>query len=307
MLVDRLPVVRTVIAMLMLAFLLLPEAAYAEQADGEYTIGFNIMHADKKNASIAEGYWNQPAKLTIKDGGMRVQTTINKHAWVTEFATRYNGKMTDVKTISVDEAANERLTEFQIANLTDLVESSVSVTIDEMDYDHSYTMYFKFKPETLTLVKAAGESAPAATKPAETKPAATTPPKTATAPTNPPAESTETPVSSIKPSASAVPTNQTAPSPVPTSEADEQEFIDSNANATPSAIPVTEPASVENDNQSEEAVLSESDAGAESVDPIQIEETDRNGNQVIVTVVLVVLLAAAAAAAIVYKTRRNKK
>lgn len=139
---------------MMLLLLFVPQPANAEHVNGEYTIEFNILHADKRNASIAEGYWNQPATVYIKDGDIRVQTTINKHAWVTAFAVSYKGTMSEVKTISIDEEANIRVTEFPIANFTDLVESNVSVTIEEIDYEHSYTMYFKFKPETLTLVKA---------------------------------------------------------------------------------------------------------------------------------------------------------
>lgn len=298
--------------MLMCVLFLIPQAAYAEQADGEYTIGFNIMHADKKNASIAEGYWNQPAKLFIKDGNIRVQTTINKHAWVTAFATSYNGKMSEVKTISVDEAADERLTEFQIANLTDLVESNVSVTIDSIDYDHSYTMYFKFKPETLKLVKAAEEPAPDAAKPAGTgssgeKPAATlTPtPKATTAPTSTPVASAAVPTASIEPSPSAVTTDPTTSDPVPTPEPDGQELIESSTTPDPTAAPAevendgeteagNEPSSANNDNQSEE-----------SAESVESKDTKRSGNGLIITLVLVVLLAAAAA--IVYKIRQNKK
>lgn len=149
----------SVLLVMMMIMMFVPKQAYAEYVNGEYTIEFNILHADKRNASIAEGYWNQPATVFIKDGDIRVQTTINKHAWVTEFAVSYNGQMNEVKTISVDEAANSRVTEFQIANFTDLVESNVSVSIAEINYDHSYTMYFKFKPETLTLVKAEDSAA----------------------------------------------------------------------------------------------------------------------------------------------------
>src|SRR5690606_22887659 len=107
-------------------------------------------------------YWNQPATVFMKDGSISVQTIINKHAWVKKFAISYNGSMREVTTISVDEATNARVTEFQVANLTDLVESNVSVTIDEIDYEHSYTMYFKFKPDTLTLVKAEEPKVPSA-------------------------------------------------------------------------------------------------------------------------------------------------
>lgn len=319
MFVKRLPAVKAVIAMLVLSFLLLPQAIHALEADGEYTIGFNIMHADKRNASIAEGYWDQPAKLIVQDGRICVRTTINKHAWVTGFATRYNGTMTDVKTISVDEGANERLTEFQIANVTDLVESHVSVTIDEMNYDHSYTMYFKFNPDTLTLVKAAEGAGPSASSPASSPAAtavATAIPKATSTPASTPAASHATPAASLQPTPSAGSTHQAATSPSSLSDAEEAEpertdssdsaqAEDANPEAAQNDEVAEAASSANSDIQAGEGASSELAAEAGSAEAAEIEESDTNRNGMIFIIVLIVLVAAAAA--IVFKTRHHKK
>jgi len=317
---SKMNIVGALIAIVMVILLLVPQPAHAEQVNGEYTIGFNIMHADKKNASIAEGYWNQPAKVFIKDGHIRIHTTINKHAWVTKFAISYNGSMNEAKTISVDEAANTRVTEFQVANFTDLVESNVSVYIEEIDYDHSYTMYFKFKPETLTLVKAEETQAPAATQaPAVTEQvqAATPTPAREVMP----AEQSELQKASPTPAPSSTAAAAAEDSSQDSTLEGEQSTNDLESagagegttetlgEAVPDGQPETERSDADQqEKEASEMVESTETAGATNLPTAEteaLEEGSSNGNLVIIIAIIIVLIAILAV--IVYRTRHNKK
>jgi len=313
--------------------LLVPQPAHAEQVNGEYTIGFNILHSDKKNASIAEGYWNQPAKVLIKDGSIRIQATINKHAWVTKFAISYNGSMSEVKTISVDEAANTRITEFQISNFTDLVESNVSVNIGEIDYEHSYTMYFKFKPDTLTLVKAEkppvpdAPQAPAASAPAQEAPASPAPSASPPAAAPPQEVKPAAPVVEQKEKPTATPTLTPTPAPAEGAGQSDQDSPSqknqSDDDAVLGAEEAAEPAEEagsdgESGNEQSDAAQQGKDASEISAmeetpvaDAVPAEETlegeeGATGSTMIIVIAIIIVLIAAIAG-IVYRTRHNKK
>ncbi|WP_256758429.1 NEAT domain-containing protein [Cohnella sp. WQ 127256] len=308
---SRVNIAGTFLVMMMVILLLVPQPAHAEQVNGEYTIGFNIMHADKKNASIAEGYWNQPAKVFIKDGSIRVQTTINKHAWVTQFAISYNGSMSEVRTISIDEVANARITEFQASNFTDLIESKVSVNIEEMDYEHSYTMYFKFKPDTLTLVKADKPQVPDASQnptpaPAlEVKPAdQAKKPKEIPASTPAPTESATSEPRGTEP---ALQVDQ-SDKDITASEAKEQ-TAESAGKAGSDEGSGNEPsdAAQQEKDASETSVMEETaDASAVPTEETLEQAEGGNGSQIAIVIAIIIVLIAIIAV-IVNKTRHNKK
>jgi heme-binding NEAT domain protein len=288
---SRVRITGLLIVMMMTILLLVPQTTHAEQVNGEYTIGFSIMHADKKNASIAEGYWNQPAKVFIKDGNISVQTTINKHAWVSEFAISHNGSANEVKTLSVDEAVNTRITEFQVANFTDLVESNVSVYIEEIDYEHSYTMYFKFKPETLTLVKAAKPQVPIATAQA----AAPVPAQVAA-----PADPAEEPMDNL--ASTAAPTSP----PVTALEEDEKEATHTAGEAGSdegAAHEQIDVAQQEKDAPEISVIAETADTVAAPAEETVEEGSDGSNIALIITIIIVL---AAIIAVIVYRARHNR-
>lgn len=321
---SKLNLAGALFAMMFIIILLVPQPANAEHVNGEYTIEFNILHADKRNASIAEGYWNQPATVYIEDGDIRVQTTINKHAWVTAFAVSYKGTMSEVKTISIDEEANTRVTEFPVANLTDLVESNVSVTIDEIGYEHSYTMYFKFKPETLTLVKA-DESAVSDVPEQPTTPASAEDPK----PEEPAEDQGESPALTPVESADASeqsgsePASQTKQSDPNSEAADDEEAADESA-----AQPGSD-AEVGADSRDAAGDEDEEEMPAETEDIVQVEQDASEDNEAAhdeaagfedaaekseksnigstITIIVVLIVFVGIIAMTAYRTRQNKK
>lgn len=165
--------VLTIVSFTLLFFANMQVSAAAQLEDGEYTINYEILQGDTSNnsTSLADGYWDKPAKIIVKNGTINVRTTINKHAWVTELSTKYSGSFSDAKVISVNEKNDSRVVEFKVSSLDDILDAKMSVYVPDIDYDHSYSVRFKFYTDTLKLTSAATTQAPTVTataKPSET-------------------------------------------------------------------------------------------------------------------------------------------
>ncbi|WP_283746755.1 heme uptake protein IsdC [Bacillus cereus] len=129
----------------MLAFLVIPSGqASAKLADGTYDINYVIKKAEDDSASMANDYFEKPAKLIVKNGEMRVQVPMNHSAWITEFKAPDNGNFVDSKVISKDEAADKRTVEFKVDDLSKPLGVKIHVVVPSANYDHHYTVRFAF-------------------------------------------------------------------------------------------------------------------------------------------------------------------
>ncbi|MDM5464458.1 MULTISPECIES: heme uptake protein IsdC [Bacillus cereus group] len=129
----------------MLAFLVIPSGqASAKLADGTYDINYVIKKAEDDSASMANDYFEKPAKLIVKNGEMRVQVPMNHSAWITEFKAPENGNFVDSKVISKDEAADKRTVEFKVDDLSKPLGVKIHVVVPSANYDHHYTVRFAF-------------------------------------------------------------------------------------------------------------------------------------------------------------------
>ncbi|PEJ96722.1 heme uptake protein IsdC [Bacillus wiedmannii] len=147
----------------MLAFFVVPFGqASANVADGTYDINYVIQKAENDSASMANDYFEKPAKLIVKNGEMRVQIPMNHSAWITEFKAPENGNFVDAKVVSKDESADKRTVEFKIDDLSKPAAAKIHVVVPNVNYDHNYTIRFAFDAN----VKAVGgeNKATAATK-----------------------------------------------------------------------------------------------------------------------------------------------
>ncbi|WP_264448288.1 heme uptake protein IsdC [Bacillus cereus] len=143
----------------MLAFLVMPSGqASAKLADGTYDINYVIKKAEDDSASMANDYFEKPAKLIVKNGEMRVQVPMNHSAWITEFKAPENGNFVDSKVISKDEAADKRTVEFKVDDLSTPLGVKIHVVVPSANYDHHYTVRFAFDAN----VKAVGRDNEAA-------------------------------------------------------------------------------------------------------------------------------------------------
>ncbi|WP_078379007.1 heme uptake protein IsdC [Sutcliffiella halmapala] len=135
-----------------------PSEAYGstELADGTYTINYTVLHSDNDSASIANDYWEKPAKITVNNGKMTMQMTINHSSWVKEFKVANNGGFSDVSVISTDSAADKRVVQFPVSNLASPLVSKIHVTVADINYDHGYTIRFSFDTNSIKTVSLAG-------------------------------------------------------------------------------------------------------------------------------------------------------
>jgi len=135
--------------------------------DGEYTVEYEILKGDPKDdsTSLANGYWNQPATVIVKNGAITVRTEINKSAWVIQFETKQGSSFVEAKVASSNKKNDSRVVEFPISSLEKDHVSYMTVDIPDIDYYHSYEARFRFYPDTLKLVKAAESEAKATPEP----------------------------------------------------------------------------------------------------------------------------------------------
>ncbi|MBK1607225.1 MULTISPECIES: heme uptake protein IsdC [Bacillus cereus group] len=144
----------------MLAFLVMPYGKVSAQlADGTYDINYVIQKAENDSASMANDYFEKPAKLVVKNGEMKVQVPMNHSAWITEFKAPENGNFVDAKVVSKDEAADKRTVEFKIDDLSKPLGVKIHVVVPSANYDHHYTIRFAFDANVKVVGGDNGEAA----------------------------------------------------------------------------------------------------------------------------------------------------
>jgi heme uptake protein IsdC len=118
-----------------------PTAA-AGLADGEYSVTYSVLKADSDSASMADGYFNKPAKLIVKNGVITAQIGLSTSA-ITEF--KVNGKPVTV----VSKNGESSTVQFQINNLNNPTNGEIHVIVAEQNYDHWYTIRMSFDENTI--------------------------------------------------------------------------------------------------------------------------------------------------------------
>ncbi|CAM4344975.1 heme uptake protein IsdC [Paenibacillus endophyticus] len=186
----------------------IPVVSAAEYEDGTYSIDYVIKKAEDESASMANDYWEKPAKVIVDNGKLTIQIQINHSKWVTEFKTpTSSGGYSEAKVVSSNKADDTRLTQFSVADLSATMLSKIHVTVPDIDYDHDYTIRFDFDASSMKLISKPAvvkEETPAATKKPTDAPKATTVPKATAMPTPKP---TSKPAST-EPAATAVAAEQ---------------------------------------------------------------------------------------------------
>ena len=158
----------TVAAMLLCVLWLwaVPGVQAAEQLqDGSYSINYTVLKAENDSVSMANDYWEKPAKVIVKNGELTVQMRLNHSQWVTQFKvpnTANKDEYIDTTLISSDKEADKRLVQFKATGLSEPLLSKIHVTVPEVDYDHDYTIRFSFDEKSIKTTEAAGTSQTAA-------------------------------------------------------------------------------------------------------------------------------------------------
>lgn len=125
-----------------MVLLISQKTSAAELGDGEYTISYSVLKADSDSASMADGYFNKPAKLLIKNGSLAVQMGLNTSE-ITEF--KVNGSNVQV----INDNGNSKTVQFPINTLNSPTTGEIHVVVPGYDYDHWYTIRFNFDTNTI--------------------------------------------------------------------------------------------------------------------------------------------------------------
>lgn len=145
--------------MLVLLLNTLMEPAQAQAAnglaDGTYTADYLVLKAEDDSVSMANDYWEKPATVTFSGGKASIRLTINHSAWVTEFKVASGGGYADTRVVSSSKSKDTRLVEFGSEDISKPIMSKIHVTVEEIDYDHDYTIRIVFKEDSFKLIKGA--------------------------------------------------------------------------------------------------------------------------------------------------------
>lgn len=180
----RLAALSALLVLIVVSVWLRPAVVRAAETltDGTYSIAYTVLRAEDDSASIANDYFEKPAKVTIAGGAITVELRMNHSKWITEFKVPSGGSYIDAAVVASDKAKDTRTVRFAVTDLSAPLAVKMHVTVEDIDYDHDYTVRYAFEPGHAKLLegtKAGGEpaatQAPAATKtPAETQASAAT-------------------------------------------------------------------------------------------------------------------------------------
>lgn len=118
-----------------------PNVSYA--AEGK-SINFEVLKYNTNDTSMANDYFEKPAKLIEKDGKKVLQITVNHSHWITGMSIDGSKE----KIISKDASKDMRTSEFVVNKASGKVNGTIAVYINEpvngkpFKYDHSLQYYF---------------------------------------------------------------------------------------------------------------------------------------------------------------------
>ncbi|WP_028552562.1 NEAT domain-containing protein [Paenibacillus sp. UNC451MF] len=126
--------------------------------DGEYNAKFTIYKKGSEEPSVMLDYVNKDSgKVTVKDGKKYVSLKLTQSAEILSFKTKQSGSLVETSTVSSDAAANTRIVQFEVNDLTAKLEGWVKIywVLPEPIgiYDHEYDVDLAFSDITVDLSK----------------------------------------------------------------------------------------------------------------------------------------------------------
>ncbi|MFS0645831.1 NEAT domain-containing protein [Siminovitchia sp. 179-K 8D1 HS] len=128
-------------------------------ADGEYNLPFEVWKDNADSTSVADGYFEKPAKLTVENGEYTVQATLKNSSWWQYFKVQSGNDFVDVTTVS--EENDTRVVKFKVDDLNQVLNAKVHIIvtgIPGLNYDNKYDIRFKFDPSGIPLASQPGEN-----------------------------------------------------------------------------------------------------------------------------------------------------
>lgn len=122
-------------------------------ANGTYTLKYEVRKAENDSVSMANDYFEKPAKLYVKNGKMTMQIQLNHSEWTTQFKVKYKGNIVDTKVIQSNTKKDTRIVQFPIADLKNPIISKIHVTVSSYNYDHDYTIRLALDNKSIKAIK----------------------------------------------------------------------------------------------------------------------------------------------------------
>ncbi|MCE4050559.1 MULTISPECIES: heme uptake protein IsdC [Bacillaceae] len=123
----------------------------ASLADGEYSINYSVLRADNDSASMADGYFQKPAKLIVENGALKVQVGISTSA-ITEF------KVGGQNVTEISKNGESSVVQFNINSLQNPTNAEIHVIVEDQNYDHWYTIRFDFDESSANALSSQSNS-----------------------------------------------------------------------------------------------------------------------------------------------------
>lgn len=122
--------------------------------DGIYDLPFRVLKADKDEVSVADKYFEKPAKLIVKDGRFTVETVLKNASWWQYFKVATENGFMDVKVIDENKETDTRVVQFPVKNPADILDAKVHIIVTGIpgfEYDNKYDIRLGFDPSGLPL------------------------------------------------------------------------------------------------------------------------------------------------------------
>ncbi len=124
---------------------------HPKYADGVYTLPFVVWKELVDEQSVADDYFEKPAKLTIENGKYTVQAELKNSSWWQYFKVQSGNDFIDVTEVSKDEEKDTKIVEFKVDDLDQILNAKVHIIVPFINYDNQYDIRFKFDPSEMEL------------------------------------------------------------------------------------------------------------------------------------------------------------
>jgi heme-binding NEAT domain protein len=119
----------------------------AQYADGTYEVPYEMKEASSDNTSIADGYFQSPATLTVENGVNTITLTVTGKEYIQSLSTP-SGSVS-----VVSEGDDTRTVQFQVGDLSQPLSMDMHIIVPDL-YDQTHTARAVFDTSGLP---AAGE------------------------------------------------------------------------------------------------------------------------------------------------------
>lgn len=135
------------------------KASAAIVADGTYEVEYTVKKPDNDSVSIANDYFEKPARVEVRNGEAVVYFQTNHNKWMTSLQYPAGADAVALQAVEENEAEDKKVFRLPHANVLEPAVLQVHVKIDELGYDQAYSVRLVFKTEQLPLLDEAAPDA----------------------------------------------------------------------------------------------------------------------------------------------------